>query len=217
MTCTAAYRLLAQFSIRITGFSLKCDITGCHIAVSRDHSLPEVQQQAEEVVKEASQCDDWKRSRVKRRCLLMFETHTSEMKRLTGFPYFALISGTGRRGRAQLRDWVTARLQCSRYFCAVCRWKTMTRTGPLSNCRCARLKASLCPHCNPNGPVTGLYCPHTLTVGYEQYQFSLFLHSPLYHSPVPVWIRNKMLQEAGPPALLYKNTWKASRAERIVP
>lgn len=44
-------------------FSLKCDIIrACHIVVSRDHSLPEVQQQGKGVVKEATQCDNWKHS-----------------------------------------------------------------------------------------------------------------------------------------------------------
>lgn len=61
------YRVRAQLN-----FQTKSDIRGCHIVVSRDRRLPEVQQQAEEVAKEAAQCDDWKPSRVKGRCWRFF-------------------------------------------------------------------------------------------------------------------------------------------------
>ena len=58
--------------IRDMRFLLKHDTRAGHIVVSRDYLLPEVQQQGEGVVKEASQCDNWKHSSVLRIHSLVF-------------------------------------------------------------------------------------------------------------------------------------------------
>lgn len=95
VSCTPTYRVRAQ-----SNFKTKSDIRGCHIVVSRDRRLPEAQQQAEEVAKEAAQCDNWKPSRGKG-AMLAFRneeknTNKGEVSCVcsTRFPRFAVINGT---------------------------------------------------------------------------------------------------------------------------
>lgn len=76
----------------------KYDIRRCHIAVSKDHWLPEALQQAEGVVKEVSQCENWRHSRVRIRCSLKNKQKIKSVRCLYRFKWTRSAPQTGQRG-----------------------------------------------------------------------------------------------------------------------